>query len=135
MGESIEHINLVKIAKQYIEDNIPQDYCSFLQVDAFDCDRPKIIKSFIPDLYLEFQNLLVIGEAKTIDDYESRHSKQQYDAYLETCLHFSGDSIFVLSIPWQLVPTAKNYFRKKKKELKLNTKIVILNEIGKWSIL
>lgn len=132
MGESRKHIELVQIAVEYVKSIVPAEMRMLVQYDSADTKRPPMISgSYIPDVYFWNSTLLILGEAKTVDDFERKHSHDQFKSYLQECNHFFGDSFLVISLPWQLVPTAKNYFRRLKKEMNCSTAIVILNELGR----
>ena len=77
---------------------------------------------------------MFIGEAKTELDFDRKHSKEQYDSYLEELDNYDGEGWLVISVPWQIVPTAKNYFKRKKNIKGIQCKIIILNELGKEHI-
>ena len=132
MGESQNHIHLVKIARKYILSLIPAGNTKLLCADLPDeIEKPlSIYGKFKPDLYYSFNNLLIIGEAKTLNDFERTHSVEQFDSYIKYCNNFEGTSILVISVPWQLHKTAKNYFCRKKRKEVLNIKFIILNELG-----
>ena len=74
---------------------------------------------------------MIIGEAKTINDFDRTHSRDQYDAYIKECKNFFGKSTLVVSVPWQIVATAKNYFRRLKKVFDADIQIIIINELGR----
>lgn len=132
MGESRGHIELVAIAVNYIKTMVDQNYQSIIQYDSADSQRPtKVIGNFIPDAYFWHDEQLIIGEAKTIHDFDRPHSREQYDAYLMECASFYGSATLVISVPWQLVATAKNYFRRRKKQLGVEVPVIIVNEMGK----
>lgn len=130
MSESRSHIELVQVAKNYIIDSIPEEYSIFVQMHSADTQRPQVLESFIPDVFVEIPDLLMIGEAKTINDFDREHSKAQFDVYLNKCDSFHGESCLVISVPWQIVPSAKNYFRRIKKRREYTMDIAIINELG-----
>lgn len=130
--ESQAHINLVNVALEYIKTIIPQDDIGLLQIDsAGNESATRTNRNYVPDIYYCYADLLVIGEAKTIDDFERLHSKEQFQSYIDECNSFSGDSILVISIPWQLVPKAKNQFRRMKNNQNIKTRVIIINEMGR----
>lgn len=131
MSESRNHIDLVQIAVKYIKSIIDPTYYSIIQYDSPDTKRPyKVIGNFIPDVYFWNSDQLIIGEAKTINDFDCPHSKAQFEAYIKECENFYGNSIIIISVPWQIVPKAKNYFRKLKIDKNIKTQVIIINEIG-----
>lgn len=132
MSESRKHVELVAVAVKYIETIVAPEFHAIIQYDSADSSRPtKVIDNFIPDIYYWHANHLIIGEAKTINDFDRPHSHAQYNAYIKECDNFFGHSTLVISIPWQLVATAKNYFRCLKKEYATNVPIIIINELGR----
>lgn len=132
MGESSLHMKLVTIAHEQIRKIVPQSEWNFIAVDSPDTPKPQqIAGNFIPDVLLWRGNVLVIGEAKTHNDFQTLHSQEQYKAYLETCSSFDGDSTFVIAVPWELFLTAKHFFSKKKQEMGISTRIIIVNQIQK----
>lgn len=131
MSESIEHINLVNIAFNYIKGIVPDNLNTFIECDNAVSKKPsKVIGNYIPDVYYCFNELLIIGEAKTYQDYDRPHSHAQYKSYVEECSHFNGKSVIVICVPWQHINSAKNHFRVLKKKLNCNAEVVIINEIG-----
>lgn len=131
MSESRGHVDLVAIIVKYIKTLVAPDLHAIIQYDSADSPRPtKVIGNFIPDVYFWHADQLIIGEAKTYRDFDRPHSRAQYDSYIEECKSFWGDATLVVSIPWDLVATAKNYFRRLKKNVGANIPIIIVNEFG-----
>ena len=117
---------------EYIKTIVAPDLHAIIQYDSADSSRPtKVIGNFIPDVYYWHADRLIIGEAKTINDFDRPHSRDQYDAYIKECKNFFGRSTLVVSVPWQMVATAKNYFRRLKKEHATDIPIIIVNELGR----
>lgn len=130
--ESQAHIDLVNRVLEYSKLIIPQDNYNLIQVDSDGANSNfRTNNNFVPDVFYKFDDLLVIGEAKTYDDFERKHSKEQYDDYIDECRYYSGTAKLVIGVPWQLVMTAKNYFKRIKKRENLDFEIIIVNEIGK----
>ena len=131
MSESRAHIELVAIAVDYVKTLVSPELHAIIQYDSADSTRPtKVIGNYIPDVYFWNREQLIIGEAKTINDFDRPHSCAQYDAYIKECKTFFGKSTLVISVPWQIVVTAKNYFRRMKRDLEADVSIVIINELG-----
>ena len=133
MSESRAHIDLVLIAAKHIKNTLPSDLAGLVQYDFPDAVRPtKAIKDFIPDIYFWHEDILIIGEAKTINDFDRQHSVDQYTAYLKECHEFCGTSKLVIAVPWQLVATAKNYLRRLRTQLECEDVVIeVINEQGK----
>lgn len=131
MSESRSHIDLVATVVNYVKKLVLPDFHAIIQYDSPDSPRPsKVIGNFIPDVYFWNKDLLIIGEAKTLKDFDKRHSLDQYRAYMQECKNFWGESILVIAVPWPLVITAKNHFRRLKKEFVTDVSIFVLNELG-----
>ena len=132
MSESRNHIELVAVAVKYIKTIVAPELHAIIQYDSADSSRPtRVIGNFIPDVYFWHNDQLIIGEAKTINDFDRPHSLDQYEAYIKECKSFYGHSTLVISVPWQVVATAKNYFRRLKKEFATDIPIIIINEWGR----
>lgn len=132
MSESQKHIELLKECLHVITELVSDDEKMLIEYDSSETKRPpRVIGGFIPDVFYCYKGVLIIGEAKTYDDFGRDHSKQQYAAYLKEFADYFGETIFVIAVPWQIVTTAKNYFKKLRTEMNLSTKIIIVNELGK----
>lgn len=130
--ESQAHIELVNIAVEYIKSIVPTEYHAFMCIDtAGNNSGVKVIGNYIPDVYYCYNNQLVIGEAKTLNDFDKLHSKKQFIAYMNELLAFQGETTLVVSVPWQIVLTAKNFFKRLCRDMKKDVKVVILNEISR----
>lgn len=131
MSESRKHIDLVKIAYEKISTMIPCSNVVFIECDSSDSSKPtRVIGNFVPDIYYCYGNQLIIGEAKTVEDFDRKHSLQQYESYLFECENYPFDSALVVSVPWQIQLTAKNYFKRWKIRNNGKTEILIINEMG-----
>ena len=130
MSESRKHMDLVQIVLDYAKSVIDTDLHGIIQYDSPDTSRPpRLIDNYVPDVYFCYKDLLIIGEAKTLDDFERVHSKKQFQSYIKECAAFPGHSIIVIAVPWQLIHTAKNHFRRLKLDANISTKIVVINEL------
>jgi len=132
MGESIEHQTYVRNILGFIERFIDNENYSMIRVDLPEYDKPSLVYSdFIPDVYYSYDKLLIIGEAKTYDDFKTEHSKSQYRAYFEECKKYPFRSIITIAVPWQLFVTAKNHFRRCNRLYGgINTEIYVISENG-----
>lgn len=132
MSESRSHVELVAVAVEYIKTIVEPELHAIIQYDSANSSRPtKVIGNYIPDVYFWHADRLIIGEAKTINDFDRPHSREQYCSYMKECRNFWGDATLVVSVPWQMVATAKNYFRRLKKEFETDIPIIIINELGR----
>ncbi len=132
MAESKSHIDLVAVAIKYTKTLVSSELYAMIQCDSADFTRPtKAIENFIPDVYFWHDKHLIIGEAKTLEDFERPHSRKQFEAYIKECKNFYGEATLIISVPWQLVATAKNYFRRLKRELQSDSTVIVLDETGR----
>ena len=125
-------MDLVSVSATYVKNLLPEDLACLVQADSADSTRPtKVVKGYIPDIYFWHKDTLIIGEAKTINDFERQHSIEQFTAYLNECHNFSGNGTLIVSVPWQMISTAKNFLRKMKRDLEIeDVEIIVINELG-----
>ena len=129
MTESSIHNSYVQKIYQYAKKLIPEDQVCFLKADLFDCQKPSLTyDSFIPDVSFIHDNLIIIGEAKTYDDFKTAHSRQQYEAYFKELASFDGIGFFIVCVPWQLIATANNHFTLLRNKFRCKARIVILSD-------
>lgn len=130
MSESFQHQKLVESIVDYSKSIIPNDCFSLIQVDLPDFNgRPSMInEEYIPDVYYRYNQLIVIGEAKTINDFKTDHSRNQYISYFRELKQFVGEKYFVVAVPWELFVTAKNYFRRLRNSIEVDAKIIVITE-------
>lgn len=130
--ESQTHINLVNIAAEYIKSIVPEEEHSLIYMDTSgNSNAVRVIGNYIPDVYYSGGGKLVIGEAKTLNDFERKHSKEQFKAYMKEFLLFQGECTLVIGVPWQLVITAKNYFARLRRQMSVDVKVIIINEMSR----
>lgn len=134
--ESKAHIDLVRRIIAYVKSLIPESNFDMIQSDSngSNCDV-RVLGDFIPDVYYRDSKQFIIGEAKTLNDFDRVHSREQFAAYLSEFQLFEGESKLVIAVPWQLTVTAKNYFKRIKKNNDLKVTVIIVNETGKELII
>jgi len=116
MGVSDTHINLVRAMGSWAATNCHPSESAVMLLDLPDTPKenhPPNIGGFIPDLYIS-STRLILGEAKTARDLETKHSREQYAAYLIKLSQFQN-SMFILAVPWYCVPQAKSLIARIKK--------------------
>ena len=91
---------------------------------------PVLLSEHRPDVYLDYNNILFIGEAKTKNDVFSRHSQEQYNSYLKYCSMYTGNSYLSIIVPWDFLRSIKNYLKNIKIKQQLNVNIIIYNDLG-----
>ena len=114
MSESSVHMHYVNQLLLFAKKLIPEDKHSFIFVDQPDSFQkpPRTNLNFIPDLYYRLNDFLVIGEAKTYGDVDTKHSRSQYEDYYNDALGFEGKAIMIFSVPLAAKGTIKNIMRR-----------------------
>lgn len=129
--ESQAHIGLVKTIYNYILKLVNEENHCLIEMDSSgNNSNVRVMNNFVPDVFYSFDNLMIIGEAKTEHDFDRKHSLQQYDAYIKECSVFQGEAILIIGVPWQISATAKNFFRRKKNKEEISFKVVVIDEMG-----
>ena len=107
MSESIEHHNYVKLIYEYVSKMVSSENVGCIKADLFECEKPTLTYGdFIPDVMYQQKGVMIIGEAKTLNDFQTPHSYAQYESYMRECKEFPGESIIIICIPWQLFLSA-----------------------------
>jgi len=133
MGESMQHITIIKDVLKATNEIIPEKFVSLILIDLPESNvkPPQVIDGFRPDIYYCHNNVLVIGEAKTSSDFERKHSKEQYLSFMRTCANYNGTAYLIIGVPWTEYISAKNLLRRMKKNHEFNINIKIINNLGK----
>lgn len=121
MGESKQHHDLVDMISDYI-------------VEYFDISDSIIFRDGVdsgmalpggskPDLLCEFDDQIIIGEAKIGTDIENDHTKKQFKEYLSWCnVKRNQDGLnplIIYGVPSDYAKTTKNYLQKIRSESNL----------------
>jgi len=110
--ESSKHLELVQRILAYIRSNFAgiQQVAVLHDLPGFvGCDKPPKVGAFRPDVYAIDAPVTrtVIGEAKTIADLETDHSREQFEAFLGY-LRLQRNPTLIASVPWQAKATARS---------------------------
>lgn len=132
MSESLQHQQLVKKIIDETINLVGEENKSLIAADVVDGFSlpPLTSEGFRPDVYYCYQDILIIGEAKTSSDIERMHSKEQYESYIRKCYLHQGNAIFIVAVPWMDHATIHNILVKIKKKYLGNYSIKILDGIG-----
>lgn len=132
MSESLQHQQLVKLILNEALSIVGQDNKALIASDAFDelALPPLTAEGFRPDVYYCFNDILIIGEAKTSADIERLHSRAQYESYINKCSLFQGEATFIIAVPWMEHATVNNIVKKIAKQYPGTYTIKILDGIG-----
>lgn len=134
MGISQSHIRLVDELKYYVNVEHGKTGNCIIYLDNPNTPNwqkiPKIGDT-IPDLYARCFNpdLIILGEAKTINDVENPHSIFQYKHYLLFC-NQNKNTHLIFAVPWTAVSCLRNTIRNLTRRLNIkNVHIVYLERL------
>lgn len=132
MGESAMHVELVDSIRQYVITKIPEGEDVLILVDSPTSEErpPRNRDGFCPDVEYYRHALLIIGDAKTSKDLESRHSRQQIESYVRDCNDFFGESLLVIGVPFVDSQRACSVVESARQRLNAQISYAIVNEAG-----
>ncbi len=119
MALSESHVRLVHQLERYVRETYKDQILIYTDnPDPNIRAKVPIIGGIIPDLYARCfsPDLIILGEAKTINDIDSRHSVSQYEQYLRYC-RATPHSVLIFAVPWTVVVGLKNKIRILKRQL------------------
>lgn len=130
MGETSKHIDFVYLLKKVVENDKRIDL-GLVYIDTPESRNncPPIINGYKPDLYYEFDDILIIGEAKTKNDLNNKHTKSQLETYISMCANFGGDSMLLVAVPWTENAFASNLVNNILKKIGVSINFKIIDEI------
>lgn len=132
MSESVQHWQLVNQIINEVISIVGSSNKCFVMSDAADgYSLPALTEEgFRPDVFYQYGNQMIIGEAKTSEDVVRLHSKQQYESYIKKCSLFVGKAVFIIAVPWTEHATVHNILRKLKSKYPGDYQIKILDGVG-----
>ncbi|WP_148410236.1 hypothetical protein [Murimonas intestini] len=132
MSESNQHQKLVNIIIEHISNIVGAERTCFIESDVADGHPlPQLTpEGFRPDVMYQYENVLFIGEAKTIDDVVKTHSLMQYESYIKKCSLFTGKATLIIAVPWMEYATVYNITHQIKKRYPGDYVIKIIKGIG-----
>ncbi len=130
--ESNKHHSLVKKIYEYVS-TLGYIENKLIESDTFEVNGnvTRTLEGYIPDLFYSHDKILIIGEAKTDEDFEREHSLLQYKSYFNLIKEKSNmgyKCIFVIAVPWETTKAAIRLCNKLAENI--SVKIVIINELG-----
>ena len=128
MSESAQHQKLVMEIIEYVEALVGQDKKCFISSDVADgmSISPLTAEGFRPDVYYQYDDVLIIGEGKTSADVGRLHSQQQYDSYIRKCSLFEGKAYFIAAVYWADKAQLHNILRRIRRKYPGDYNITIL---------
>ena len=122
MAESKAHMDFVRRMVAYVKSEIPG--CDEIMINAdlpeYYGRTPQVIGGFYPDLYHSNSKCIVIGEAKTDNDLENEHTRNQIECYIEEVRCFHKERHIVLCTSILSYALLKNWVIRKKREEELD---------------
>ena len=106
MPESLLHTQLVKALSLFIADQYLEGDTGCLLNDSAGTqinNRCYEINEFIPDVIactLKNPEKIIIGEAKTPKDLETRHTLMQLLAFIRYCAQKNNGTMLIIAVPW-----------------------------------
>ncbi len=116
MSESHTHAALVQQLASWMAETYFQGDSGRLFIDSPFCDRhkrPPIIGEFVPDIFAEtnLPRRIIIGEAKTKNDIENRHTIQQLESFIKYCSTVDGSEL-IMAVPWHMTRYVRSMINK-----------------------
>ena len=132
MGESAQHFQLVNLIIDEVVSVVGETNRCFVMSDAADgyALPPLTEEGYRPDVYYQYQDSWIIGEAKTSNDVARIHSKLQYESYLKKCSFFKGKAVFLAAVPWTEHAVIHNILRKLRQKYPGTYEVRIIDGIG-----
>lgn len=129
--ESPSHRRLVELAILLTKRIIPSDLHCLLEAEMEGYNRPsKVTGGAVPDVSFSGSNYYILGEAKTINDFNRKHSQEQFRSYLESLSFFAGVSLLIITVPMIIYPDAINHFRNLKRKTKSRVKVLVACDLA-----
>lgn len=115
MPESAAHQYLVGQLIRWVNSHCAEVQKGVLLVDDSSraaSDKPPSLSGYTPDVYWRALDgrRVIVGEAKSAYDVESRHSRKQFTSFLSHLNHVEEGTL-VVAVPWHVVNQAKSLVR------------------------
>ncbi len=132
MGESFEHLKYVRTTLDIACELVPSNKHPYVQSDLPESEStpPSLNGGFRPDVYYCDEELLIIGEAKTLKDVETKHSLAQYAAYICEGESFMRTAYMIFVVPWTMSRTIKKTLSNVRTNANVNLQIIIVDDAG-----
>jgi len=134
MSESESHTKLVKELVTWICIKLLDDDSGYVFADLPENPqnrKPPIINNFVPDVFVPNAPgpIFIIGEAKTARDLETKHTKNQIEAFLNRC-SLENNAILIMAVPWDLVRCARSLLNNLKSKVGAkNVEVIVLERL------
>lgn len=137
MAESAAHMEYVRNIVNYMEIKFQCSTNGILLTDLPEtAERPDpVINGFIPDVLYMSKDYYIIGEAKTVNDVDNWHTKEQVRSYIEQLKTSHREKHLFLCTTWTSSRTFKNLIIRLRKEISTTDIIVHLMDENGISII
>lgn len=134
MSESEQHRTLVKMISDYITDNYGIDH-RLIKIDGQ--DKGLTLNKHKPDLLYEFEDCVIIGEAKIGSDIGNDHTESQFKEYLKWCKIKEKEgctSLIIYGVPSDYAQFVKNYLNNIRKQTNSeDIQFIVKTPMGQFS--
>lgn len=110
--ESEAHKQFVRNAVGYIQRTFGVEEIQ-MAVDSGESGKipPIVIDGFRADIYVHTPKYIIIGEAKTDNDINKKHTIAQLEAYIKEVKTYNKERHIVMSSSWSCYATMRNFLR------------------------
>jgi len=131
MAESPQHARLVRLILEYVEQEFKDLEWLAVYDDAAEPmrgEKPPRVGGYVPDVFAVDtpRSTTIIGEAKTLLDLETQHSRQQITSFLQH-LTLARNGVFILATPISAAGLARNIVAASCRELPSIPRVIYLN--------
>lgn len=110
--ESEAHRRFVRNAAEYIKRTFGvEDNQMLIDLGEEGKTPPKVIDGFRADIFVQTPKYIIIGEAKTDEDIQNKHTVAQLVAYIKHVKTFNLERHIVMSTSWGAYATMRNFIR------------------------
>ena len=139
MAESALHMNYVRRIVSYLAtlgDSLCQIAMVYADLPEYGTRIPKVIDGFFPDVYYNGSSAIIIGEAKSPNDVDNRHTESQIESYIEEVRSYNKSRHIVICVSVFDFAHVKNALvRRKNREGLQDITFHILDNISKVTVI
>ena len=131
MAESKIHMDYVKRIVQYITEHFSLSNDDYIGIDLPESPlKPiQIIGDVRPDVYYKNKSIIIIGEAKTENDINNRHTEKQINLYFDELSLAKGERNLIFCTSFYSYSSLKNMIlRLKRRRCIDHIKVHIMDE-------
>lgn len=119
--ESEAHKQFVRNAVNYIKRTFDlEENQMLIDLGEPGMTPPKVIDGFRADIYVHTSKYIIIGEAKTDNDINNKHTAAQLASYITEVKTFNLERHIIMSCSWGAYATMRNFLRNFRKPYDLS---------------